>query len=88
MYRTLILVALLAVCSSPPKKYTQVEIGMPYLPDFFQLCPNSYVDKTVITENGKTETVVNEVNAATPNRTPECTGTFTFVDNKLVSITH
>jgi hypothetical protein len=87
MFRLLLLIALLAACSPSPKKYTSVEIGMPYMSDFFLLCPHSYVDRTTITEKGKTEIVVNKVDVAT-QYTAECTGTFTFVDNNLASIEH
>jgi hypothetical protein len=63
---------------------------MPYMSEFFLMCPYSYVAKTVTTDKEKTETVINKAtdNTGGTPRANECVGTFTFVNNKLVSIEH
>jgi hypothetical protein len=85
-----LIVLFLAICSPPPKTYTRVEIGMPYMPEFFQMCPGSYNIQTTTTEKSETKVITNKADdyVGEKPRTIECTGTFTFVDNKLVSIVH
>ncbi len=81
----LLTVALLAICSPPPKTYTKPEIKMGYL-DFGNLCGfMSDESHTLTTEKGDTTTIVNSSSEGRPR---ECVGTFIFVNGQLTSIEH
>lgn len=87
MYRLLIVFTLLA-CS---KTYTTPEIGMPYYPDFRDLCSYALEDRqhTVTTESGDATTIETiETDHKGAERPAECVGKFIFVNNKLSSIEH
>lgn len=84
MKMLLCVAVLFAGCA--PKAYTEPTVGMHYL-DFTRMCSMSGESNTTTNSSGEARTLVIKPTDFKGDKNPSmCVGTFTFVDNKLDSI--